>query len=134
TWRVDPARSAAMVEWAARLRYAYGVVVVSVLSGAVGVGLYPLGGTRVWCRFACPMAALLGLVQKFGRYRIRVKEGMCILIPPGDVAALATAMDLLAGSRRLREDLGQAGGLQARSLSWEAAACKLDSIYLSLPG
>lgn len=56
----------------------YGLIVSSVLAGIVGVGLYPLGGTRVWCRFFCPMAALLGLVQKAGRYRITVKENMCI--------------------------------------------------------
>ena len=46
--------------------------------GVLGVGLYPLMGTRVWCRFACPMAALLGLIQKFGRFRITVKKDMCI--------------------------------------------------------
>ena len=56
----------------------YGLGVSAVLSGVVGVGLYPLGGTRVWCRFACPMAALLGLLQKLGRFRIRVKRDMCI--------------------------------------------------------
>ncbi len=56
----------------------YGLIVSSILAGVVGVGLYPLGGTRIWCRFACPMAALLGLVQKIGRYRIKVKENMCI--------------------------------------------------------
>lgn len=56
----------------------YGLIVSAMLAGVVGVGLYPLGGTRIWCRFFCPMAALLGLVQKFGRYRIRVKENMCI--------------------------------------------------------
>lgn len=56
----------------------YGLVVSSMLAGVVGVGLYPLGGTRIWCRFFCPMAALLGLVQKVGRYRITVKQNMCI--------------------------------------------------------
>ncbi len=56
----------------------YFFLVVSVLSGIVGVAAYPIGGTRVWCRFFCPMAALIGLVQKFGRYRITVKENMCI--------------------------------------------------------
>jgi ferredoxin-type protein NapH len=77
-YRFDPARSDAVVSWAGQLRYYYGVVVVAVLSGAIGVGLYPLGGTRQWCRNFCPMAAFLGLVQKFGRYRIRVKNDMCI--------------------------------------------------------
>ena len=56
----------------------YGLIVGTILSGVVGVGLYPLGGTRVWCRNFCPMAALLGLVQKIGRYRITVKKSMCI--------------------------------------------------------
>ena len=50
----------------------------AILSGVLGVGLYPLMGTRVWCRFACPMAAILGLIQKFGRFRITVKKDMCI--------------------------------------------------------
>jgi len=56
----------------------YGLVVVALLSRVVGVGLYPIGGTRVWCRNFCPMAAVLGLVQKFGRFRITVKRDMCI--------------------------------------------------------
>ena len=56
----------------------YGLIVASVLAGVVGVGLYPLAGTRVWCRFFCPMAALLGILQKAGRYRIAVKDDMCI--------------------------------------------------------
>jgi polyferredoxin len=56
----------------------YGIVVVALLSGVFGTGLYPIGGTRVWCRFFCPMAALLGMIQKLGRFRIRVKKDMCI--------------------------------------------------------
>jgi len=60
------------------LRYAYGVVVTSILAGVVGTGFYPLFGPRVWCRNFCPMAALLGMTQKFGRFRIRVKKDMCI--------------------------------------------------------
>ncbi|MCB9781223.1 MAG: 4Fe-4S binding protein [Alphaproteobacteria bacterium] len=56
----------------------YGFLVGSVLSGVVGTGLYPLLGPRVWCRNFCPMAALLGLVQKLGRFRIAVKDDMCI--------------------------------------------------------
>jgi polyferredoxin len=56
----------------------YGLLVVTWLSGILGVVLYPLNGTRVWCRFFCPMAALLGLTQKLGRFRIAVKDNMCI--------------------------------------------------------
>lgn len=61
-----------------RFQSIYGFVVIAMLSGVIGVGLYPLGGTRVWCRNFCPMAAMLGLVQKFGRFRITVKKNMCI--------------------------------------------------------
>ena len=56
----------------------YGFAIGGLFSGVFGVGLYPLMGTRVWCRFGCPMAALLGLVQKLGRFRITVKKDMCI--------------------------------------------------------
>ena len=67
-----------LAETATTVRKAYGFVVVSVLSGIVGTAVYPIGGTRVWCRFFCPMAAMIGLIQKVGRYRITVKENMCI--------------------------------------------------------
>lgn len=63
---------------AASLQSLYGFVVVTMLSGIIGVVVYPIGGTRVWCRYFCPMAAVLGVVQKFGRFRITVKEDMCI--------------------------------------------------------
>lgn len=68
----------AVQRWAASSRSWYGWVVTAALSGAIGTGLYPVGGTRIWCRFFCPMAALLGLIQKLGRFRIRVKKDMCI--------------------------------------------------------
>jgi polyferredoxin len=61
-----------------KIQGAYGFLVVALLSGVFGVGLYPLLGSRVWCRFFCPLAALMGLIQKFGRFRITVKDYMCI--------------------------------------------------------
>jgi polyferredoxin len=60
------------------VKQGYGFAVGSVLAGVVGTGLYPILGPRVWCRNFCPMAALLGLTQKVGRFRIRVKPDMCI--------------------------------------------------------
>jgi ferredoxin-type protein NapH len=56
----------------------YGFAIGAMFAGVLGVGLYPLMGTRVWCRFGCPMAALLGIIQRFGRFRITVKKDMCI--------------------------------------------------------
>ncbi len=70
--------SEVLARTADRFRTWYGWIVVASLSGAIGTGLYPVGGTRIWCRFFCPMAALLGLLQKLGRFRIRVKRDMCI--------------------------------------------------------
>lgn len=61
-----------------RIQGVYQFVVVALLSGVLGVGLYPLMGSRVWCRFFCPLAALMGLIQKFGRFRITIKHDMCI--------------------------------------------------------
>ena len=57
----------------------YGFVIGSVFSGVIGVGFYPVMGSRVWCRFGCPMAAYLGLLQKhFSRFRISTNGGQCI--------------------------------------------------------
>jgi ferredoxin-type protein NapH len=77
TWGAG-AKHPELARFTYRFQSLYGLIVVAVLSGIIGVGLYPLGGTRVWCRNFCPMAALLGLIQKFGRYRITVKDNMCI--------------------------------------------------------
>ncbi len=57
----------------------YGFWIGSVFSGVIGVGFYPIMGSRVWCRFGCPMAALMGLQQKwFSRFRITTNGGQCI--------------------------------------------------------
>lgn len=57
----------------------YGFFIGSIFSGVIGVGFYPIMGSRVWCRFGCPMAAILGLQQKFfSRFRITTNGGQCI--------------------------------------------------------
>ena len=57
----------------------YGFLIGSVFSGVIGTGFYPLLGNRSWCRFGCPLAAYLGLVQKFkSRFRITTNGGQCI--------------------------------------------------------
>lgn len=61
------------------LRSWYGFAIGSVFAGVVGVGFYPFMGNRVWCRFGCPLAAYLGLVQRFkSRFRITTNGGQCI--------------------------------------------------------
>lgn len=62
-----------------KLREWYGFAIGAAFSGVVGVGFYPLLGNRVWCRFGCPMAAILGLQQRlFSRFRITTNGGQCI--------------------------------------------------------
>ena len=61
------------------LRTSYGFLIGSVFSGVIGVGFYPIFGSRVWCRFGCPMAAILGFQQRlFSRFRITTNGGQCI--------------------------------------------------------
>ena len=61
------------------LRSAYGFLIGSLFSGVIGVGFYPILGNRVWCRFGCPMAAILGFQQKFlSRFRIQSNASLCI--------------------------------------------------------
>jgi polyferredoxin len=57
----------------------YGFLIGACFSGVIGVGFYPLLGNRVWCRFGCPMAAYMGIFQRFkSRFRITTNGGQCI--------------------------------------------------------
>lgn len=61
------------------VREIYGVVIGAGFAGVVGTGFYPVMGNRVWCRFGCPLAAYLGIVQRFkSRFRITTNGGQCI--------------------------------------------------------
>lgn len=61
------------------VREAYGFWIGAAFAGVVGTGFYPLMGNRVWCRFGCPLAAYLGLIQRFkSKFRITTNGGQCI--------------------------------------------------------
>jgi ferredoxin-type protein NapH len=60
-------------------RRPYGFLIGAAFSGVIGVGFYPLLGSRVWCRFGCPLAAYMGIFQRFkSRFRITTNGGQCI--------------------------------------------------------
>lgn len=62
-----------------QIRSWYGFLIGATFSGVIGVGFYPLMGNRVWCRFGCPMAAILGIQQKFfSKFRITTNGNQCI--------------------------------------------------------
>jgi NosR/NirI family transcriptional regulator, nitrous oxide reductase regulator len=58
------------------LSYAWSVDIF--LAGILGVGLYFWFSGRVWCRFACPLAALMHIYTRFSRYRIFPDKHKCI--------------------------------------------------------
>jgi polyferredoxin len=61
------------------IKSSYGFLISSMFAGVIGTGFYPLLGNRVWCRFGCPLAAYLGIVQRFkSRFRITTNGGQCI--------------------------------------------------------
>ena len=61
------------------LRSVYGIYIGSIFSGVIGTGFYPILGSRSWCRFGCPMAAILGFQQRlFSKFRITTNGGQCI--------------------------------------------------------
>ena len=57
----------------------YSFLIGAVFAGVIGTGFYPFMGNRVWCRFGCPLAAILGIMQRFkSRFRITTNGGQCI--------------------------------------------------------
>lgn len=48
------------------------------LAGIIGYGVYFWFSGRVWCRFACPLAALMHIYARFSRFRILADKKKCI--------------------------------------------------------
>jgi Pyruvate/2-oxoacid:ferredoxin oxidoreductase delta subunit len=78
-WINSARRGEWLGDWSSPFAKAYGLFIGAIFSGVVGVGFYPILGSRVWCRFGCPMAAVLGIIQRFfSRFRITTNGGQCI--------------------------------------------------------
>ena len=56
--------------------YKWGIDVF--LAGVLGYGLYFWFSGRVWCRFFCPLAALMHVYARFGRFAIVAEKKKCI--------------------------------------------------------
>ncbi len=68
-----------LAAWNEPVKQWYGFLIGAIFAGVVGTGFYPFMGNRVWCRFGCPLAAILGIVQRFrSRFRITTNGGQCI--------------------------------------------------------
>jgi len=64
-------------EWLG-LRLNYSWVVDIVLAGMVGFGVYFWLSGRFWCRFLCPLAAIMHIYARFSRFRILADKKKCI--------------------------------------------------------
>lgn len=49
-----------------------------IFAGVLGVGVYFFMSGRIWCRFGCPLAAWMHIVNRFTRYRIFADKKKCI--------------------------------------------------------
>lgn len=58
------------------LNYAYFVDLI--FAGIIGVAFYTHFSGRVWCRFACPLAALMHIYARFTKFRIFAEKDKCI--------------------------------------------------------
>ena len=48
------------------------------LAGILGVTFYFHFSGRIWCRFACPLAALMHIYTRFSKFRIFAEKKKCI--------------------------------------------------------
>ena len=58
--------------------FSYNYFVDLIFAGIVGVAFYFHFSGRVWCRFACPLAALMHIYARFSKFRIFAEKKKCI--------------------------------------------------------
>ncbi len=49
-----------------------------IFAGVLGLGVYFFMGGRIWCRYGCPLAALMHIYTRFSKYRILSEKKKCI--------------------------------------------------------
>lgn len=68
TWKIFSAGSL-LSAW----RSAQDLVVDLLFGALIGVGAYPIWGTRIWCRYGCPLAAGMRLYGKYTKSKFKVQ-------------------------------------------------------------
>ena len=69
---LDAARVFSAPSLLSALRGTQDLLVDFFFGSVVGLGAYPILGTRVWCRYGCPMAKGMQLIGRFSRSRFAV--------------------------------------------------------------
>jgi len=60
----------------ARMIYSFSVDII--FAGVLGVGVYFFMSGRIWCRYFCPLAALMHIYARFSKFRIFSEKKRCI--------------------------------------------------------
>ena len=60
------------------IKYIYKLLIDVFFAGVLGLGVYFFMGGRVWCRFGCPLAALMHIYTRVSKYRILSEKKKCI--------------------------------------------------------
>ncbi|MDB5104146.1 MAG: Thioredoxin reductase [Fibrobacteres bacterium] len=64
--------------WVDTLRGMYKLSIDVFFAGVLGLGVYFFLSGRIWCRYGCPLAALMHVYSRFSRYRIFAEKKKCI--------------------------------------------------------
>lgn len=95
---LDGYKIIAAPDFVSALRNVQDLAIDLIFGALIGVGAYPFLGTRIWCRYGCPLAALMRLHGKFAHSQFQVQAnekcqglGLCTTqCPMGiDVAGFA---------------------------------------------
>ena len=76
-------------------------IVDVLLAGVLGYGLFFRASGRVWCRFLCPLGALLNVMTRASRFRIFAEKQRCISCGHC-TAACHMGVDVMGFARRGR--------------------------------
>lgn len=94
----DTMKIVAAPDWVSRVREVQDLGIDFMFGSVIGVGAYPFWGTRIWCRYGCPLAKFMELTGKYTNSKFQVKAdekckglGLCTkACPMGiDVASFA---------------------------------------------
>lgn len=90
-----------------------------------------LSGSGVKTKVVEAMAAGLPVVASdIDGYRDVARDGLeALLVPPGDVEALVTAVREVLDDRRLAASLGDGGARRAREFDWDSVTARLVDVY-----
>lgn len=73
SWFIPPDSVLASTIWGGYL-----LSIDIVFAGVLGLGVYFFLSGRFWCRYGCPLAAIMHIMTRFSRYRILAEKKDCI--------------------------------------------------------